>query len=407
MSTTGRISQINLQQALVAQMRQQQAAIARTQEEVASGRRQIDDPEQIANVKNLERQIADADRYAKSSQVLNYRLSLGESVMTSSLDLLQRARELAVMSNNDGVEPFSQSVVAAELDALRQQLFGLANTQDALGEYLFSGTQVKTQPFVESNGGVVYQGDQSIREIRVSEATRLRDGYAGDAIFTDIPRGNGSFVTSVGSSNAGSAFIDVGQVADAAAWAAREADRYVIVMVPTVADGLQYEVRANDANGAVVGSGAYVPDGQIGVAGARVRLSNGASAGDSFMIDVAGTEDIFTTLDRFAALLRSSLASGADKARLSTDISNILVQFDQAIDSANIARSDLGSRLTVLEDADRFREDQKVVSQEILSDLRDTNYAESVAKLQAQMTALQVAQQAYSRATSRTLFDYL
>jgi flagellar hook-associated protein 3 FlgL len=80
---------------------------------------------------------------------------------------------------------------------------------------------------------------------------------------------------------------------------------------------------------------------------------------------------------------------------------------DQAINAANVARSDVGARITVLEDIDRFRTDQKVVAQEMLSTLRDTNYAESVAKLQAQMTALQVAQQAYGRATSRTLFDYL
>ena len=142
MSSTGRISQVNLQLSLVSQMRRQQAEIAKTQEEVASGRRQIDDPEQIANIKNLERSVANAERYEKSSQVLNYRLGLGETVLTSSIDLLQRARELAVMSNNDGVEPFSQSVVAAEVDSLRAQLLGLANTQDALGEYLFAGTKV-------------------------------------------------------------------------------------------------------------------------------------------------------------------------------------------------------------------------------------------------------------------------
>lgn len=106
MSSTGRISQMNLQLSLVSQMRRQQSEIAKTQEEVASGRRKIDDPEQIANIKNLERAVENSERYERSSQVLSYRLGLGETVLTSSIDLLQRARELAVMSNNDGVEPF-------------------------------------------------------------------------------------------------------------------------------------------------------------------------------------------------------------------------------------------------------------------------------------------------------------
>ena len=407
MSSTGRISQVNLQLSLVSQMRRQQAEIARTQEEVASGRRQIDDPEQIANIKNLERSVANAERYEKSSQVLNYRLGLGETVLTSSIDLLQRARELAVMSNNDGVEPFSQSVVAAEIDSLRAQLLGLANTQDALGEYLFAGTNVTVQPFVEAGGNVIYQGDESVRQVRVAESSRLRDGYAGSRIFTDIPEGNGSFVTSVAVGNVGSAFIDVGQVADVTAWESRAADRFVISLVDDITNGLRYEVRENDGAGALVSSGHYKPGEQITFEGVRVRLSAGGLAGDTFAIELAETEDVFTTLARFSQMLRDPLGSGAQKARLSTEISRILVQLDQAINAANVARSDVGARITVLEDVDQFRTDQKVVAQEMLSTLRDTNYAESVAKLQAQMTALQVAQQAYGRATSRTLFDYL
>lgn len=407
MSSIGRISQVNLQTALVSQMQRQQAEIAKTQEEVASGRRQVDDPEKIANIKNLERSVANAERYEKSSQILTYRLGLSETVLTSSIDLLQRARELAVMSNNDGVEPFSQSVVAAEIDALRSQLLGLANTQDALGEYLFSGTKVDVQPFVESSGNVIYQGDETVRQVRVAESSRLRDGYAGSQIFTDIPEGNGSFVTSVGVANMGSAFIDVGQISDIDAWDARAADRFVISLVDNAPSGLRYEVRENDATGALITSGDYKPGEQITFEGARIRLSSGGLAGDSFTVELAETEDIFTTLSRFSDMLRSPLSSGAQKARLSTEISRILVQMDQAINAANVARSDVGARITVLEDIDRFRTDQKVVAQEMLSTLRDTNYAESVAKLQAQMTALQVAQQAYGRATSRTLFDYL
>lgn len=407
MSSTGRISQMNLQLSLVSQMRRQQSEIAKTQEEVASGRRKIDDPEQIANIKNLERAVENSERYERSSQVLSYRLGLGETVLTSSIDLLQRARELAVMSNNDGVEPFSQAVVAAEVDSLRAQLLGLANTQDALGESLFAGTKVTVQPFVESGGEVIYQGNESVRQIRVAESSRIRDGYAGSRIFTAIPEGNGAFVTSVGVNNTGSAFIDVGQVADLAEWESNTAERFVISLIDEAPNGLRYEVRENHGTGALVTSGSYKPGEPISFEGARVRLSGGGVAGDTFVVEVAETEDVFTTLGRFSQMLREPLGSGAQKARLSTEISRILVQLDQAINAANVARADIGARLTVLESVDQFRTDQKGVAQEMLSTLRDTNYAESVAKLQAQMTALQVAQQAYGRATTRTLFDYL
>jgi flagellar hook-associated protein 3 FlgL len=402
-----RVSQLSMQRSLIDEIKRQQAAISRTQQEVASGRRTLTDPAQVASVRALERFVADQDRYAKSSDVLAYRLGLGEGVLGSAVDILQRVRELAVMSNNDGIEPYSQSVVATEIEAMREQLLGIANTRDAMGEYLFGGSRVNEKPFVQYSNGVLYQGDELAREVRVAESVRIRDSIAGSRVFSSIPQGNGSFVTSVAAGNAGIGYIDAGDLTDATAWAGRGADRYVIVLVDDGTGSLNYEVRENDESGSLIDSGAYRSGQQLHFLGVRVELAAGGEAGDQFVVQAAATEDIFATLQRFMDALNAPIQTGPQKARLTTEISNILRQLDQALNTTGLARSEFGTRLVVLEDAETFREDQRVLALDSLSNLRDTDYAESVAKLQAQMTALQVAQQAYSKFGMRTLFDYL
>lgn len=402
-----RISQLTLQRTLVNDIQRQQAAIAKTQQEVASGRRSLTDPAQIASVRALERFVADSERYANSSDVLAYRLGLGEGVLGSAVDILQRVRELAVMSNNDGIEPYSQSVVAAEIEAMRDQLLGIANTRDALGEYLFAGSRVNDKPFIAFTSGMVYQGDDLSREVRVAESVRIRDSFPGSRIFTNIPQGNGSFVTSVEVGNTGTAYIDSGDLTDALAWADRGAERYLIRLVDDGQGGLNYEVRANDETGEVIKTGSYRGGEQVHFLGVRVELTAGGAAGDRFVVQAAATEDVFATLQRFIDALNAPIQTGPQKARLTTEISSILRQLDQAINVTSLARSEFGTRLSVLEDAEAFREDQRALALESLSKLRDTDYAESVAKLQAQMTALQVAQQTYSKFGNRTLFDYL
>ena len=402
-----RISQLSMQRSLVGEINKQQAEIARTQQEVASGRRTLTDPAQVASVRALERFVADSERYAKSSDVLAYRLGLGEGVLGSAVDILQRVRELAVMSNNDGIEPYSQSVVATEVEALREQLLGIANTRDALGEYLFAGSRVNEKPFVQFSAGVAYQGDDLAREVRVAESVRVRDSFPGSRIFSSIPQGNGSFVTSVAVGNSGTGYIDSGDLTDAAAWAGRAADRYVIVLVDDGTGGLNYEIRENDPSGTLIDSGAYRGGQQLHFLGVRIEIAAGGEAGDQFVVQAAGTEDVFATLQRFIDALNAPIQTGPQKARLTTEISSILRQLDQALNATGLARSEFGTRLMVLEDAETFREDQRALALESLSKLRDTDYAESVAKMQAQMTALQVAQQTYSKFGARTLFDYL
>jgi flagellar hook-associated protein 3 FlgL len=73
--------------------------------------------------------------------------------------------------------------MATELKGRLDLLMGLANAKDGQGNYMFAGFQTSTEPFVQTAGGVQYQGDQGQRQIQVDSARKMIVGVPGQAIF--------------------------------------------------------------------------------------------------------------------------------------------------------------------------------------------------------------------------------
>lgn len=303
----------------VESMLRQQAEIERTQREISSGQKTqelAENPAQAAQASALDRYLAASERYAINADIAAGRLKMGESTITSGLDILQRVRELTVQGANDSMDVSARKAIAVEVRELNDQLLALANRRSESGEYIFAGTKTNTVPFLRnpSTGAVEYQGDWRERIIPISESRSVIDGFSGGEIFVDV-----------------------------------------------------LDVTSGSPN----------------------------------------TESVFDTLDRLATALETSPLTPAARAQVSTDLGNVLRQVDEAINNLSDTRSSIGARLQVIDQSEAFREEQEISVKETLSTLRDVDFAEALARLNAQMTALQVAQQAYSRVSNRTLFDYL
>ena len=70
-------------------------------------------------------------------------------------------------------------------------------------------------------------------------------------------------------------------------------------------------------------------------------------------------------------------------------------------------RSEVGSRLSAIDQATSTRETEAIDLQQLLSDLRDVDYASAISQLNQQYAGLQAAQQAYTKISQLSLFDYL
>ena len=123
----------------------------RTQEQISTGNRILtpaDDPVASVRLLQLEQQQNVLSQYSSNLTAAKNSLTQEEVTLNSVNTVLQRVRELAVQAGNGALDPQDRKAIGAELGEREDELLSLMNTRNARGEYLFSGFQGKTQPFI-------------------------------------------------------------------------------------------------------------------------------------------------------------------------------------------------------------------------------------------------------------------
>lgn len=107
-------------------------------------------------------------------------LDLAETTLASANDLAVRMREIALAMANGAVDPTTRKNAADEVDGLKAQLLGLANTRGSSG-FLFGGSMTQSAPF-DPNGA--FLGDDVPRMVELSDNITLRANASGAQAFT-------------------------------------------------------------------------------------------------------------------------------------------------------------------------------------------------------------------------------
>lgn len=169
---------------------ERQVALAKVQQQLATGNRILtpsDDPVGSARLLGLNEELGRYDQYQRNIDLASGRLNIEDTALDSSVEILQKARELTVQANNDTLQNSDRSAIAKEIRQLHDQLLNLANTQDGNGEYLFAGFKSRTQPFSLSGTSVSYQGDQGQRLIKAGPSLDIPVGDSGEEVFQVDP----------------------------------------------------------------------------------------------------------------------------------------------------------------------------------------------------------------------------
>ncbi len=184
-----RISSNYISQQALNAMLEQQSSLGRTQLQISTGKKLLspsDDPVAAVKTLDLERQINLTRQYNDNADTADNKLSVTEGLISSSTNILQRIRELAVQGLSDSNNVDSRKAIAEEIDQLNQSLLGIANTRDSNGEYLFSGYETDTKPFnsVTSAYAPTSPGaGDGQRSIRVGEGYSVKINEPGNAVF--------------------------------------------------------------------------------------------------------------------------------------------------------------------------------------------------------------------------------
>jgi flagellar hook-associated protein 3 FlgL len=397
-----RIATATLYQLATQALLSQQAALAKSQNQIATGKRvqtPSDDPVAAVQLHELARAQSQYEQYDKNSTAVTGRLQLEEQALADAGTVLQRARELVVQANTATLSDGDRKSIATELKARLDELMSIGNRKDANGEYLFSGYSSATQPFARgASGSVQYFGDSGARGVEVDAGLQIQDSDPGSQLFMNIRAGNGVFVNAASAANTGSGVIDAGSVASRAAWVP---DAY------TVSFTTPNTWQVTDSGGATVASGNFSSGGAIAFRGVQVGITGVPAAGDQFTVSSAGTQDVFTTLDGIVTALQSGASNDAQRAQFNSALNGSLQQLDQANDQLLNVRSQVGARLSTLDDGNSSRATQLTDLQTAAGQLGDLDYAAAVSKMSQQYVGLQAAQQTFASIGKLSLFNYL
>ena len=381
---------------------QQQQKLAKLQEQISSGVRlnkPSDDPAAASRVLELEQDVSVNLQYQANINLAEQRLGQQDGVMQTYANLLNRVRELAIQGNNGPLDPVSRNAIAVELDERLSELYSLANTTDANGDYLFGGYQNGNLPFTPAITGsidhVSYNGDGGSRAIQISRVRQMEIDVPGKEIFMQIPSTLAlREVPAV--ANAGSGVIAPASVVDSSVYV--PGDYEIRFTAPGVYDVFDVAGGVNIVTGAT-----YTDSQDINFQGIRTSITGAPAAGDVFTVSAGQYQDAFSIVANLAETLRNAPSDAVRAANIAQALGDI----DAALEVSLNYRTTVGGKLNAIESQREENEAQVLVAKSTLSSLRDTDLAEAISQLTLEQTTLDAAQAVFARITSSSLFNFL
>jgi flagellar hook-associated protein 3 FlgL len=152
------------------------------QASVGSGQRlarSSDDPLAASQLRKLAR----AESFAAIDSTVADRamsdLTLTDGALQSFASYVTRIQELAVQAANGVLAPIQRQSIATELEQLRGELIGLANTRDSAGHALFGGETAGQAYTLDALGNPVYAGTASAGELPLGDGQTVTRGITG------------------------------------------------------------------------------------------------------------------------------------------------------------------------------------------------------------------------------------
>ncbi len=381
-------------------MQRLQTALDYTQRQISSGRsilKPSDDPIASARALEIRESLSRLDQFDRNANLAENRLAQEEEALSTVNNVLQRVRELALQANSGAQSNETRKLIAIEMRQQLDHLVQVANQKDGNGRYLFAGNLEDTEPVTRMGSNFSYNGDQGQRLIQVGENTRVADGDSGADVFFLIRAGNGTFSAAPATINTGTGVLGPGSLVDPTAW-----------------DQGDYEVRfidesnyiVTDASSTVVTAGAFAPGDTLAFAGIEFAINGQPAAGDTFDVAPSAYEDVFTTIDKLASAIGTSMNDDADNAALNNGINAGLLSLDQAIGNVLEVRTKVGSRLAVIETQVDNNASFSLSFESTLADIEDLDYAEALSRLSLEASTLEAAQKSFVRTQTLSLFNY-
>ena len=192
-------------------IQQNHSALFKLNNQLSTGRRVLtpqDDPVAAAQALVVTQSKEVNQQYLNNQGQAKHQMALVDSHMSSIVNLLNNVREKVIQAGNAALTQPDRAAIAAEVDERLSELVGIANSDNGVGEYLFSGYSGNVRPFgIDTSKEPVspsiappfaYSGDDGERLLQVSSSRQMSISVSGSELFMMPKQGNGTFVTATG-----------------------------------------------------------------------------------------------------------------------------------------------------------------------------------------------------------------
>lgn len=360
-----------------------------------------EDPTGMGNKLRLEAEISTYTQYSVNAGLAQDSLGLEETSLSSMYEILGSVKVEMQSAVNGTLDNYNFEAIATSLEESLNLLFDLTNTKTADGEYIFSGNQSLQPTMVkQSDGTFKCQADSGFRQVKVAPSVKVTTSDSGLGIFEQCQ------LCRTASSDAAStiSYKDNEQfnkfVND---YYQNGGNNDFTVSVAT--DG-KYELKSLRDN-TVLQSGTLGDSKTITFNGMEIKMNGDYTQGalnSTIKLDEPKNDNFLNSISRVIDVLRDDNVSHAEKMSM---LASGQVNIEYAKENVNVALGHVGGRLTNIEDVINSNSTLSEIKTQAKANISEVDVYEATENLLKQQTALNFAQQTFSKVNGTTLFDYI
>ena len=376
-----------------------QSQLSSLQEQLSTGKkvnRASDDPTGTAQAERAMTRLSRIDTDQRALELQRNAIGTAESALGNATALMQNFRELVIAAGDAAYNPRDRASLAQQLTSLRDQILTLANSADSNGIPVFGGLGSSSTPYIDLSSGVTFQGTAGQR---ATSATALPGTMNGQAIWMDVPSGNGSFKVGLNAANTGTAWTDPGTVVSPTALTG---NNYSITF-NVVAGVTRYDV-VNSTTGATVATGQPYTDGAaIQFDGMSVIVHGTPQNADAIDIAPSTPGNVFQVLDDAIA----SIDNKPGDNKLAQSLALSLAQVDGAFQRLQSARSQAGDWLNRADTITNAQSANAIALEADKSRAVNLDMVKGLSDFNLTQTGYQAALQSYAQIQKLSLFNFI
>lgn len=360
-----------------------------------------EDPTGMGNKLRLEAEISTYTQYSVNAGLAQDSLGLEETSLSSMYEILGSVKVEMQSAVNGTLDNYNFEAIATSLEESLNLLFDLTNTKTADGEYIFSGNQSLQPTMVkQSDGTFKCQADSGFRQVKVAPSVKVTTSDSGLGIFEQCQ------LCRTASSDAAStiSYKDNEQfnkfVND---YYQNGGNNDFTVSVAT--DG-KYELKSLRYN-TVLQSGTLGDSKTITFNGMEIKMNGDytqRALNSTIKLDKPKNDNFLNSISRVIDVLRDDNVSHAEKMSM---LASGQVNIEYAKENVNVALGHVGGRLTNIEDVINSNSTLSEIKTQAKANISEVDVYEATENLLKQQTALNFAQQTFSKVNGTTLFDYI